>query len=365
MTSINLHYRPSERAGNLPGSLYLQVIHRRRTRKVALSYKIYKEEWDNTNKSIITDNPNRDNYLYEARNGIEEETSRLKAIIHELESKGTYFEVEEITDVYHSSRMEESGEHSLKKLVSRLSRNLSRSGQERTARAYGSSLRSLLLFLNKNDIPISYLSPSLVKNYERHLKSQGKAPNTISFYMRNLRSIYNKAITKGLVTKPDQNLFSGVYTGVQKTHKRALSRNQIQALYDVKLAEGKDRQRLETCRRLFFFCLYARGMSFVDMAYLRKNNLRNGIIRYYRKKTGGRLEIKITPAMQEIIDYFSPMVKASPYVFPVIDNNNKKPHRLQYETGLTTQNRLLKELARLAGTGVKLSTHMARHSWAT
>ncbi|NDV97611.1 hypothetical protein D0T84_22405 [Dysgonomonas sp. 521] len=105
-------------------------------------------------------------------------------------------------------------------------------------------------------------------------------------------------------------------------------------------------------------------MSFVDMAYLRKNNLRNGIIRYYRKKTGGRLEIKITPAMQEIIDYFSPMVKASPYVFPII-SDSRKPHRTQYETGLTTQNRLLKELARLAGTGVKLSTHMARHSWAT
>ncbi|NDV97069.1 hypothetical protein D0T84_19480 [Dysgonomonas sp. 521] len=154
MTSINLCYRASLRP-DLPGSLYLQVIHRRRTRKVTLSYKIYKEEWDNTNKAIVGSTSQRDNYLYEARRGIEEETIRLRAIIRELENKGTYFEVEEITETYHSGRMEESGEHSLKKLVSRLSRNLSRSGQERTARAYGSSLRSLLLFLNKNDIPIS------------------------------------------------------------------------------------------------------------------------------------------------------------------------------------------------------------------
>ncbi|NDV97371.1 hypothetical protein D0T84_21080, partial [Dysgonomonas sp. 521] len=120
MTSINLHYRPSERAGNYPGSLYLQVIHERRARKITLPYKIYREEWDSKNKAIVDSTSQRDNYLYEARRGIEEETVRLRAIIRELESKNSYFEVEEITDVYHSSRMEESGEHSLKKLVSRL-----------------------------------------------------------------------------------------------------------------------------------------------------------------------------------------------------------------------------------------------------
>jgi integrase len=116
--------------------------------------------------------------------------------------------------------------------------------------------------------------------------------------------------------------------------------------------------------RYFFFCFHARGMSYVDMAHLRKDNIRHGVISYYRKKTGQKIEITVTPPLQRLIDSFSQEVRHSPYVFPVIRDVGKSS-RLQYENGLRLQNRLLKRLAAMAGIGEKLSTHVSRHSWAT
>ncbi|WP_459952239.1 tyrosine-type recombinase/integrase [Dysgonomonas termitidis] len=100
------------------------------------------------------------------------------------------------------------------------------------------------------------------------------------------------------------------------------------------------------------------------MAYLRKENIRQGVISYYRKKTGQKIEVTVTPPLQRIIDSFSGESGNSPYLFPVIRDTDKSP-RLQYENGLRLQNKRLKRLSALAGIGGKLSTHVSRHSWAT
>lgn len=88
------------------------------------------------------------------------------------------------------------------------------------------------------------------------------------------------------------------------------------------------------------------------------------MIRYVRKKTGQQIEVKVTPEMQSIIDSFSADVRHSSYVFPIIRDAGKSA-RLQYETALRMQNHRLKKLAAIAGTSRTLSTHWARHTWAS
>ena len=106
-------------------------------------------------------------------------------------------------------------------------------------------------------------------------------------------------------------------------------------------------------------------MSFVDMVYLRKENIRGGFIRYVRKKTGQQMEIKITAKMQEILDSFSTEVQGSHYVFPIIKESSGRPPYLQYETALRLQNSRLKRLSVMVGIKKQISTHWTRHSWAT
>ena len=58
--------------------------------------------------------------------------------------------------------------------------------------------------------------------------------------------------------------------------------------------------QLELARDIFLFSFYTRGMSFIDMAHLKKSNLQNGILTYSRKKTGQRLTILWEELMQEM-----------------------------------------------------------------
>jgi integrase len=106
-------------------------------------------------------------------------------------------------------------------------------------------------------------------------------------------------------------------------------------------------------------------MSFIDMAYLRKENIRNGVCTYYRRKTKQQVEVQVNDGMQRIIESFTADVRNSPYLFPIITGEGLNA-RLQYESALRTQNRRLKTLSKLADIkDNRLTTHVSRHTWAT
>lgn len=71
----------------------------------------------------------------------------------------------------------------------RIARNLTRSGQERRARAYRTAVRVLIRFNKGRDISLKHINSSPIKEFETNLKSCGKAMNTISYYMSMLRAI--------------------------------------------------------------------------------------------------------------------------------------------------------------------------------
>ena len=370
MVTLTFYLRASSRGADYPGRLCLRIIHRRRNKSISCPYRLYYREWDAYHQEvIINDDTSRIGVLEETSQYISRMQQRFNGMAAELSSP-EYYSIEEVISLlcppeYNSDSLAEYARH--------LSRKLETAGRERTARAYITSVNKLLAFTQKRDISFPGITPSLVKAFEDHLKGCGKTPNTISFYMRNLRAIYNRAVEEGIVREPVVNLFKSVFTGIHKTSKRALDAPGMRSLQGLKygrwLDKGKspaagEEQKLYTSWRYFIFCFHARGMSFVDMAYLRKDNIRDGVIRYYRKKTGGLIEVKLTPFLQSVLDSFSREVKDSPYLFPVIRVTGKK-ERLQYETGLHRQNRYLKALAREAGIGMKLSTHVSRHSWAS
>jgi integrase len=232
-----------------------------------------------------------------------------------------------------------------------------------TARAYHSTFNSLSGFMNGKCILFEEITPQLLCNYETYLKQKGLSRNSISFYMRNLRAILNKAASRELILPRQENLFSGVHTGTYETQKRALTEDEMHRLAALCSQAALPLPLYETLLYfLFDFC--SCGMSFVDLAFLRKSDIHGSHIRYCRRKTGQIITVKITWPMRKIINYFSGITKNSPYVFPIIDPA-KGNERRQYESALRQQNRHLKKLAAMAGIGKNISTHVSRHSWAT
>lgn len=165
--------------------------------------------------------------------------------------------------------------------VSSLSEELEQSGSHGTARAYYSSLNRLLEFTGNQQLTFSDLTPGLLKCYEQLLLAEGCKRNTVSLYMRMLRSICNQAVSRD-ITRIPAGLFDEVFTGTDSSEKRAVNPAVIRRLRELDLQGNSS---LETARDLFLLSFYLRGIPFVDLIRLRKSDLSRGMLRYRRSKT--------------------------------------------------------------------------------
>ena len=233
---------------------------------------------------------------------------------------------------------------------------LRRLGRERSSEVVLQALRSFMWFREGRDISLTGLTGGVVEQYEAWLKARGVKRNTVGFYMRTLRAAYNSAADEGLTD--DRRPFCKVYAGVDKTLKRAIG---IEAIRAIKRLDLRSSPPLERARNILMFSFYMRGMSFVDMAYLSRRNLRDGRIVYCRKKTGQQLSVEVPPEAMAIIGMYA---SDSQYLLPIIRRADGTERR-QYKNAITMINRNLKKIGAMAGLTVPLTTYVMRHSWAT
>lgn len=230
-------------------------------------------------------------------------------------------------------------------------------GRYSTARNYRTALHSFMDFCRHNQVKLSDLTSTLISDYERWLK--GKVTmTTLSCYMRTLRAIYNKAVIEGLVA--DKSPFARSYTGYPKTEKRSLSIDDIRKLYRLPLKQGTF-----SClvRDIFLFCIFACGIPFVDVAFLRKSQISDGYLTYHRRKTNQKVRLRLLPCAQQIIDRYQ--TADSEYVFPFLNRSNPEEAYKQYKEKLCYYNKVLKRIGEKAGVSRKLTSYVSRHSWAS
>ena len=237
---------------------------------------------------------------------------------------------------------------------------LDKNRQLGTARNYKYTRNSFSEYLNGRKLYFKDFTESLAVDYERWLKKRGLVRNATSFYMRVLRAVYNKAVEARIVNQTFP--FARVYTGVDSTRKRAVDEEVIAKLKALQLETGSS---LFYVRDLFLFSFYSRGMTFIDMAYLKKHDVRNGIMQYVRHKTQQAINVRIEICMQEIMERYSNKTVRSAYVFPIVTTLNDDRAYQQYRNALSYYNKQLKKLSVLLGISISLSSYVSRHTWAT
>lgn len=233
-------------------------------------------------------------------------------------------------------------------------------GRLGTARNYERAAASFSHYLGGKDLPLSAVTEPLIEGYNDYLLSRGIVRNSVSFYMRILRAVYNKAVRLHLVKQAFP--FQNVYTGVDRTRKRAVDRDIIAGLFRLDLASGTP---YALARDLFMFSFFTRGMAFVDIAFLQKTDIHEGMIHYTRRKTGQPLSIRVEPDIKEIMDRYADATSLSPYVFPILTDVLPDVAYRQYQSALNTYNRTLHRLSKMLPVECDLTSYTSRHSWAT
>ena len=352
MISVKVKFRPSTVDGK-EGSLYYQIIYKRVPRQFVTDYKIKTTEWNiySGNLEFSQADMPRYNYLSTVIQKIEWDKRRFQQIFNRLLSSNKTFTTDDIVQ-------DQASEITLFNYMNNMISRFWKQGQYRTSETYSSTLNSFSEFRNGVDLYFEDMDSDLLLAYEYHLKSKSLSPNTISFYMKRLRAVYNKAIDDGFVE--NKNLFRRVFTSSEKTVKRAISLKHIKKLKNLDLGYSASK---EFARDIFLFSFYTRGMSFVDIAYLQKKDLKGNVLTYRRKKTGQLLNIQWEHCMQEIVNKYSSST-ISPYLLPII----KRPEgnvRKQYQNVQSLINRNLKNIGKDLNLPIPLTMYCARHSWAS
>ena len=292
MASVKVKFRPSTIEGK-EGTIYYQIIQNRVIRQLKTDYRIFTNEWNETENCIIVGKAERNNLLLSLQKRMEWDLKRLDMIIRQLDNRKAGYTADDIVASFQSNTEGQSLCNFMQGVIARLKQM----GKIRTAENYSCTLKSFMQFRRDRDVLLSEIDSDLMQLYEAYLHGKGVVRNTSSFYMRILRAVYT------------------------------------------------------------------RGMSFIDMAHLKKKDLQSGFLSYRRRKTGQQLVVRWEKCMQEIVGKY-PEDSLSPYILPVLKYPFKDTHK-HYKSVMSGINRNLKEIARLADISVPLSMYCARHSWAS
>ena len=355
MTTIKLKFRPSIVPGK-EGSLYFQVIHKRVVRYFSTPYHIYAHEWNAKRETFCREiRPERSVMLLQIRGMVRQDLALRQSVINRLEAAGTDYTLDELAQHFAALPL-------CKTVFSFLQEQINHKCSMQswgTARTYTNAFRRFRDFRMGIDLTFEELSAHMMEHYEAWLLERGLQRNTVSFYLRTLQTLYRKAVDEGVATH--RHLFKHVRLSFVRTTKRAIPEVCLRAIGQLDLSSDA---RLSFARDMFMFSFYMRGMPFVDMAFLKKSDLKHGTICYSRKKTHQLLKVEWVKELQDIVNRYAPLTFGTPYMLPIIsraDGTEYSQYRLMQEK----VNRYLKKIGAMIALKIPLTTYVARHSWAS
>ena len=360
-------------------TLIIQLLRERKRGVVFTPYRLLPEEFNPQKQRAValTRCKEHRERVKEINTFLDKQVEELLRIIWELERATRPFSARDIALAY---RQRYDNRYVRTFFLAQIE-ELQREGSQGTAANYHSTLVAFEKFSGTRRIHFDQVDENLLMDFERFLRQVPLQHNTVTFYMSNFRAVYNKAQKRGYVNR-SESPFNAVPMYIEKTRKLAVSADVIRK---VARAKFPDSEKLTAARDMFMFSFYTRGMSFVDMAYLRQEDIHDGVIHYRRRKTGQIYMVKVVPEVQEILDRYRE--QCSPWVLPVMldfdgecrflrplvyegstpEERRQFDERVyqRYKYNLSHYLRFYRDMSRRLNLPVKLSFNVARHSWAS
>lgn len=223
---------------------------------------------------------------------------------------------------------------------------------------------SLLKYKGHLDIYFSEIDVNWLKAYESWLRCCKLADNTIGIRFRTLRAVYNLALAEGLV-KADCYPFKKYKVSKlhKETAKRAITKEQVKQVIDYDVSGARFYKKLAV--DMFAFSYLMGGINFTDMAFLTDKNVEGGRLVYVRQKTKKLIMLPLQEKAVEIMNRYRSSQRK--FIFPILDERERTLRQIRnriYDV-LDNVNGYLKEIGKELGVELKISSYVARHSYAT
>ncbi len=209
-------------------------------------------------------------------------------------------------------------EITLQEMFSSVIGELREGGRWGTAHIYQSAVNAFSAFTKWQPMPMRKLSPTVLKRFENFLRQRNCSWNTVSTYIKTVRSVYHRAVDRKYIRYVPR-LFEHVYTGTRADRKKALEASDISSLVreTERSLQGGTLPNTQQRTRIFFVLMFMlRGIPFVDLAYLHKRDLQGNVLSYRRRKTGRALTVSLTPEAMQMVRIVADRNPDSPICSP-------------------------------------------------
>lgn len=246
---------------------------------------------------------------------------------------------------------------------------LKREGAVGNAYAYLNSYNVLKSFNRDKPLHFTFsrIDADYLEKFEEWMRARGNKDTSMSFQMRTLRAVFNRAIKLKAVAR-EKNPFTDykISRFNTRTPKRALSKTDVMKIVDADCSAESDSCRL--AQSVFTFSYLCGGISFVDVANLTSDNIVDGRLSYNRQKTHGAIHVPLSERAMRIVDSYAEACERSGYLFPILDSRRhtmpmqkrNRVHKVCHQV-----NTELRQLARRLNISEEVTTYVARHSFAT
>jgi len=353
---INIDKRRIKKDGSCP--IIFRLTHNRKSTAISTGYSVEEKFWDdkkrevkNTYKGVSS--VKRLNVLLGSR------IAEMKGKIAKLEEskKLNQLSVQDLRDQLVGKRKKSSVFGFFEELIQRFTD----AGRIGNANAYKNTFGVLKNYRNEKDLTFEQLNYRFLVRFETEYLKGGRSINGLYFNMRTLRSTFNKAIKEGIVDK-EYYPFDDYKLKKEPTKKRALPLIDLQKIIKLELEEDDS---LFNVRNLFLVSFYLRGMALIDISFLKKSNIVGDRIQYKRKKTAVQYDMKISPELNEIFNFYLKGKKKDDFIFPILKSENLQEQYLDLANARSKYNQGLQKLGTKCEIKEHLTFYVARHTFAT
>jgi integrase len=360
MIKVSAILYTSKKLSNGEHPILIRLTQNGRRKYISLGISCFPHHWDKNIEQPSKKHPNQK----ELSILLSDMINNLRKMIFESETLKDTLSIDDLAEeIYKKSKPSLS----LSNFIDDLCQQLKMDGRVETQNAYKSTKNAWSKFFGRDNFDFIDINPNNIIRFEQASEKRGNQPNTIFLYLRTLKTIINLAKRDGVCPldfDPFKSYSLAKFRRI-KTRKRALSRDQFRKIETMVL---EPESRLWHSRNYFIFSFYAGGMNLIDLALLKWDNIHDNQIVYNRKKTNELISI---PLMEESILILNNYRKYSEcrkndYIFPLINES--------HNTAISISNRIhkinhqingdLKEIGKTLGIDIKLTTYVARHTFA-